>query len=147
MRRRPSRISACFRRSAEPRSLTLHPRFGAAARTPRQELRNGQLLPDKSIGFVRENLPWTLWYSNSWDLRCSRFASSCLPSPRGGRLPVASATTDGSHFQPSVLSRLGPPLGAAGRSSPGDKPPSDGNARLEFAPRPLTYQRFRQNAV
>src|SRR5437773_11817217 len=31
--------------------------------------------------------------------------------------------------------------------SPGEKSLSGGNARLKFAPRPLTYQRFRQNAV
>jgi hypothetical protein len=31
--------------------------------------------------------------------------------------------------------------------SPGEKSLSGGNARLKFAPRPLTYQRFRQNAL
>ncbi len=48
------------------------------------------VLPSKSIG-LSGRLPWTLWYLNSWDLRCSRFVSSRLPSPHGGRLPGTSA--------------------------------------------------------
>ena len=52
MRKHPSRTSACFRRFAERESLTFRPTFGEAAGAPCQELRNGQLLLDKSIGFV-----------------------------------------------------------------------------------------------
>jgi hypothetical protein len=52
MRRRQNRTSACFRRFAARESLTFRPTFGETARAPCQQLRSGQLLPDKSIGFV-----------------------------------------------------------------------------------------------
>ena len=44
--------SACCGRFAERESLTFRPTFGEVAGAPCQELRNGQLLPDKSIGLV-----------------------------------------------------------------------------------------------
>ena len=157
MRRGPSRTSACCRRFAGRdlgdliggrESLTLRPTFGHAARALRQQLRNSQSLPYKSIGLLG-GLPWTRWCLNSWDWRCWRFASSCWRFPARGDRPAAGcATTDRSHFSNRMVRsdpvRRQPPPGGVG---PGQKPLSGGNARLEFAARPLTYQRFRQNAV
>ena len=50
MRRRPSRTSGCFGLFAGRESLTLHSTFAGVIRAACQELRNGQLLPHKSIG-------------------------------------------------------------------------------------------------
>jgi hypothetical protein len=69
-----------------------------------RKLRNGQLLPSKPSVFSGE-LPWTRWCLNSWDWRCSGFASSCSLFPRAGGPPSGRATSDpknNHHFQVSI---------------------------------------------
>jgi hypothetical protein len=47
---RPSRISGCFRRFAERKSLTFRQTLDALASACSHKLRTGQSLPDKSTG-------------------------------------------------------------------------------------------------
>src|SRR6266704_2050461 len=147
---RLSRTSACCRRFAGREALTVDATFAGALRACPPNLRNGQSFPDKSIGSLGELLWLTLWYSNSWAWRCSRCVSSCWPFRRRDGLPGTSATPDRSCSQTDVLTGSGLPAIQQlrpGGSSLGENSPKCGNARLEFAARPLTYQRFRQNAV
>src|ERR1700704_1399886 len=136
MRRRPNRTSACFRRFAGRESLTFRPTFSGTAGGPPQELRNGQFLRD-NLSVSLRGLPWTRWCLNSWDLRCSRSASSCLPFPHGDHLPGTSATTDGSPFPTGCTGRARPPSGAAGRLSPSEKPPVWRKCKARIRPNTL----------
>jgi len=68
-------------------SLAFRPAFSGAAGAPCQELGDGQFLRDKSIGFVG---------GIAGDPLVFEFMGLGTP-----------ATTDGSHFQPSVSDGLG----------------------------------------
>lgn len=147
MLRRPSRTSVCCRRSAAPEPLTHHSTSDEAAPARLQKLTKGQSARYKSNGLSGE-LAWTRWYLNSWDWRCSGFASLCLRCRRSdGRPPGRSATTDFFPFLKRISAASGRFRPDSRASVRRDKPPESGNASLEFVPRPLTYQRFRQNAV
>jgi hypothetical protein len=102
---------------------------------------------------IRENCRVALVLSSS-DWRCWHFASSYSsysPFHRRGRLPSASVTTKAVF--PAELLAAGQifgriqAVGVARTPTFGEKLRPDRNATLEFAARPLTYQRFRQNAV
>ena len=92
---RRSRISACCRPFAEPRRVNPPSTIARLPRASPRKLTNDQCAPHKSKRFVWGILPWTLWYSNSWVWRCSRFASSCWRFRRnGGHRPARARLTD-----------------------------------------------------
>src|SRR5712671_753766 len=118
---RLSRTSACCRRFAGREALTVDATFAGALRACPLNLRNDQSFPDKSIGLLGELL-WPMhWCSNSWDWRCSRCVSSCLPFRRGDGLPGTSATPDRSTFQTALSTGSGLPAVAPRWLSLGEK--------------------------